>query len=201
MNRSTRTIALSGVSACLVAAALFPAVPANAGDTCSDPQTDKVTTTKGQRVWIPSSRKAGPFQFGGSQSISTTDGELKARTSGSADTVGGSGGINIGMFKAEAKYEHQWNRSTTVTNTFSQTFTTNSPEMPNSVNWRWRLYMKGYLFVATRTTTYPAPCAVTERTIRKRFALPASGKTFSFDVETYKKRGWLHDIDGKPFKP
>lgn len=202
MMTSKRVAAALCAAACLTTGATVvgTAAPAAASG-CTTPKTDKVTTTKGAQVWIPSSRSAGPFQWGGNQSLTTADGELSARTKGSADTLGGTGGVNLGIYKAEAKYEHQWNRSTTVTRSYTRTFTTNSGKVSRKIHWRWRLYMKGFIFRATRTVTYPTPCVVTEEKITRRFVVPARGSIRSFDIETYKTRGWLHNASGDPFKP
>jgi hypothetical protein len=158
-------------------------------------------TTGGTRLWVPSSRSAGPFQFGGSQSISYSDGELTAKTKGSADTVGGTGGVNIGIAQASATYNHQWNRSTTRTTSFSKTFTTSSPNMARDVNWRWRLYTIGYRFVVSKWCHIPAPWIDAGTWyIKRKVIVPTSSHLFTFHVETYHHRNWLLALDGTPIR-
>lgn len=172
----------------------------SSGGICQDPRaivTNK--TTSGTKVWMPSSRSAGPFQFGGSQSISYADGQMTAKTTGSADTVGGTGGVNVGVFQASATYNRQWNRSTTRTTSFSKTFTTNSPTMPRDVNWRWRLYTTGFRFVITRTCRIPTPYVdARERYVKRKIIVPRKSNTYTFHVEKYRHRNWLLTLDGKP---
>jgi hypothetical protein len=170
-------------------------------DTCSTPKTDTITTTQGQRVWIPSSRSAGPFQWGGSQQISTANGDLNATTDSHSNTVGGSGGVNLAVWSASGKYDRQWGKSTTVTRSYTRTFTTNSGDVSREIQWRWRLYMKGYMFKATRTVTYPVPCAVTKRWVTKQLIVPATGTDFSFALEKYSNKGKFLKADGTPFRP
>lgn len=167
-------------------------------DACSTPEKRTLTTTKGATVWIPSSRSAGPFQWGGNQSLSTTDGRLRATSHGSSDSAGGTAGVSFPLVDLQAKYEHQWNRSTTVTKSFAQTFTTNSGAVSRKLHWRWRLYMRGFYFVATETQYFPVPCKVTKRVLKSRVVLPGARKVFSFDIESYQTRGRLHDSHGDP---
>lgn len=156
-------------------------------------------TTKGTAVWVPSGRAAGPFQFGGSQSLSTADGQLQARTKGTANTVGGTGGVNIGVVQASATYNHQWNQSTTKTSSFTRTFTTNSPTMPNDVNWRWRLYVRGKRFVVLKKCRVPTPLVdAGEYYVKKVVIVPQKRRHYTFHVERYKHRNWLLTIAGKP---
>jgi len=183
---------------------LAPAVSATADvaarDMCTTPRTDTVTTTQGQRVWIPSSRSAGPFQWGGSQSISTTDGSMSSTTESHSNTLGGSGGLTFPVWNASAHYDREWGKSTTTEQSYSQTFTTDSGTVSRSIQWRWRMYMKGYLFKATRTTTYPVPCRVTKRWVTKKFIVPATGRDYTFNLERYSNKGAFLRADGTPFR-
>ncbi len=177
------------------------AVAAEAHRGGCDPQYSK-TTTKGQTVWVPSSRSAGPFQWGGSQSLTTSDGQLKATSKGSADTVGGSAGISFKLVEASAKYDHQWNRSTTTTKSVTQSFTTSSGDVSRKVHWRWRLYMRGYLFTAVKTKHIPVPCVNAGTWRHKmRVVVPTKAKQFSFSLERYKHRNMIKNSAGKPIKP
>ena len=168
-------------------------------DSCDQFSEWSFTTTKGQVVWIPSSRSAGPFQWGGRQTLSTADGRLDATTNGHTNAVGGTVGANFGIYKAEGKYEHQWQHSTTVTNTFTSTFTTDSGSVPRSVHWRWKLYVKGWKFTATRIVQNPSPCPnYTRYTVKKIVVVPVDHPDYSYDIETYATRGHLHDMNGNP---
>lgn len=169
---------------------------------CSDPYWyDRTTTTKGTTVWIPSSRVADPFQWGGSQSISVAEGRMDARTKGRADTIGGTGGINVSIYKAEAKFEQQHQKSTTVTNVFTTTFSTDSGKVSRNVHWRWRLYVKGYMFKVTRRTGNPSPCSNRlDESVVRRIIVPVKQALYSFDIETYKTRGWIHNNAGDPIR-
>ncbi|WP_372729250.1 hypothetical protein [Nocardioides sp.] len=178
-----------------------PAVAAEGHRNGCDPQYSK-TTTKGQTVWVPSSRSAGPFQWGGSQSLSASDGELSATSKGSADTVGGSAGIKFGIGEASAKYDRQWNRSTTTSKSVTQTFTTHSGEVSRKVHWRWRLYMRGYMFTAVKTKHIPTPCIDAGTWKRKmRVVVPTKAKLFSFSLERYKYRNQIKNSAGQPINP
>lgn len=158
-------------------------------------------TTRGTSVWVPSGRAAGPFQFGGSQSLSTSDGALTARTKGTADTVGGTGGVNIGVVQASGTYNHQWNESTTKTTSFTQTFTTSSPTMPRDVNWRWRLYVRGKRFVVLKKCRVPTPSVEAgEYYIKRVVIVPQRRRSYTFHVERYKHRNWLLTIGGTPIR-
>lgn len=170
--------------------------------TCNQPGVIVTkSTTVGERVWIPSSRSAGPFQFGGSQSISYADGTLTAKTTGSADTLGGTGGVNVGIYQASGTYNHQWNRSTTKSTSFSRTFTTNSPTMSRDVNWRWRLYTAGYRFVIKKTCRMPVPAVIAGTWyVKRKIIVPTRGNTYTFHVETYHHRNWLLTLHGKPIR-
>lgn len=173
---------------------------ASAADGCNPGW--RYSTTKGQTVWVPSSLVAGPFQWGGSQSITVSDGRQTATTKGSADTVGGSTSVKFGVAEASARYDHQWNRSTTDTTTYSHTFTTQSPRKPESVHWRWRLYQRGHLFKATKSRYIPAPCLRKGNyTVTRKFIVPTTRTVHSFHVELYRHRGFLLDSTGTPFKP
>jgi len=185
---STSLVALSGS-------------PASAKDGCDDVWYVTSSTTEGRLVWIPSSRSAGAFQWGGNQSLSTANGELNATTDGYANTLGGSGGVNYGIYKAEIKYDHQWNHSTTVTKSYTDTFTTNSGDVSRKLHWRWKLYQPGRMFVGKRVLHYHLMCAVAERWVKRRFIVPLDNQDYSFDIETYGTKGWLHDANGKPFRP
>lgn len=206
-RRKRRMAALSYrklVVSLVTAAALVPvtvpvlgAAPAWA-DMCSTPKTETITTTQGQRVWIPSSRRAGPFQWGGSQQLSTADGDMSATTDSHSNTVGGSGGFSLAVWSASGKYDRPWGKSTTVTRSYTRTFTTNSGEVSRKIQWRWP-YMKGYMFKATRTATYPVPCAVTKRWVTKKFIVPATGTDFGFAIEKYPNKGKFLTADGTPF--
>lgn len=183
----------------LTAGGTAPATGATARrDTCTTPEKRTLTTTKGATVWIPSSRSAGPFQWGGNQSLSTSDGRLRATSHGSSDSAGGTAGVSFPLVDVQAKYEHQWNRSTTVTKSFTQTFTTNSGEVSRKLHWRWRLYMRGFVFTATETQYFPVPCATTKRVLKSRVVLPGARKIYSFDIEPYRTRNHLHDSHGDP---
>lgn len=193
-----RVLGLALSLACSLLAVIGIGAPASAG-ACDEFREWSFTTSRGQAVWIPSSRSAGPFQWGGSQSLSYADGELNATTKGHTNTLGGSAAANFGIYKAEVKYDHQWQRSTTVTNSFTSTFTTNSGSVSRNVHWRWRMYHKGWMFVATRVVQNPAPCAnFTQYKMRKRVVVPVAKRVFSFDIETYATRGRLHDSNGNP---
>ena len=192
----------------LVAASLCAAAaPADAGPfpartICNQPGVIvSKTTTVGERVWVPSSRSAGPFQFGGSQSIGYSDGAMTATTSGTADTIGGTGGVNVSVFQASATYNHQRNKSTTRSHSFTSTFTTSSPVMPRDVNWRWRLYVLGYRFVITKSCRMPIP-AINAGTwyVKREIIVPVNSNTHTFHVETYHHRNWLLTLDGTPIR-
>ena len=174
----------------------------SSGSVCHDSRAEVTKrTTSGDKVWIPSSRSAGPFQFGGSQSISYSDGTLTAKTTGSANTVGGTGGVNVGIYQASATYNHQWNKSTTRSTSFSQTFTTTSPTMSRRVNWRWRLYTTGYRFVITKTCHIPAPWIDAGTWyVKREIIVPVNSNTHTFHVETYHHRNWLLTLDGTPIR-
>ncbi|MBS43535.1 MAG: hypothetical protein CMH83_10325 [Nocardioides sp.] len=179
--------------------AISAAAPAGAiPPECQKPRS-KVVTVKGQTVWVPTSKSAGPFQFGGTQSRTQSDGKMTAKTTGSSDTIGGSGGVNLGVWQASAKYDRQWNRSTTGTTSYSSAFTTTSPTMPNKVHWRWKLYKKGYLFTATKRQWIPDVCPnAYDRKAKFRVSVPIVSNVYSYDVETYKTRGQLHNAKGNP---
>ena len=191
----------------VLAAALAPALtgaatatPSVARGTC-DTGYVTITTTKGQTVWVPSSRSAGPFQFGGHQELTVEDGELSARTKGSADTVGGSAGLSFGIGEASAEYNHEWNRSTTREVSYTRSFTTASPEMPRKAHWRWRLYNRGFKFTATKTKRIPTPCTNAGTTTRKlSVVVPTRKQVFTFAVEKYATRGWLLNSKGEPIR-
>lgn len=201
LKRLGSTLATALVATMLTSTGMA-AAPAHAGG-CDTMHEWSFTTTKGRTIWIPSSRSAGPFQWGGSQALTTADGQLNATTRGSADIVGGSAGADFKLVKAEVKYEHQWNRSTTVTNSFTKSFTTDSGPVARSVHWRWRMYHKGWTFTATRVYGHPSPCANGKvYTTKKRVILPVASRTYSFGIEKYRYRGWVLGADGKPlFKP
>lgn len=174
-------------------------VPAAAADACTTPM--KVTTTKGEVVWQPSSRSAGPFQWGGSQSLSKADGSMTATTKGHTDTVGGTAGVSFKIFAAQAKYDHQWNRSTTTTQSFTSTFTTNSGNVSRKTHWRWRLYVKAYLFTSTESVYHPAPCANREEwSVTAKVVVPAQHPDYSFGIETYAHKDWLKHENGTSFR-
>ncbi|HWU20822.1 MAG TPA: hypothetical protein VN088_04805 [Nocardioides sp.] len=153
-------------------------------------------------MWIPSSNSAGPFQFGGQQSLSTADGQLKAVTDGHSNTVGGTVKLPIPVVEASVKYDYQWNHSTTTTTSLTRTFTTISPKMPNDVIWRWRMYFKGYRFIATKWCHVPIPLVnAGDYYTKKQFIVPAAAKQYAFHVEKYSQRGWLVKMDGSTIKP
>lgn len=166
----------------------------------------RVTTTKGAPVWLPSSYFVGPFQWGGTQSLSVADGKMHATTKGSADTIEASGGVNIEVYQASLKYSHQWNRSTTDTTSITRTFTTTSHLQPNNLNFRWRLYMRGFRFKVTKVCTALPPfypwCARHNwcRVVRWIYA-PVRRPALSFHIETYGKRNWILGIHGAPRWP
>jgi hypothetical protein len=116
------------------------------------------TPQKGHVVYIPTNLAAGTYQVGGTQSVSYADGDLKATTKGSSDTVGGGGGIDFKLFSASATYNHTWNRSTTVTTSHTRTYTTTSPQLPAHARTRWTLYHKGYQFPVKTIVTYTNDC-------------------------------------------
>ena len=203
MRKMNRTLTAALAVICLGGLGAAPAQStgsAKAGSSCDDPKSVVISTRRGATVWIPSSRSAGPFQWGGSQSLSTTDGKLKASTKGHTNTVGGSGGVSFPMVEASASYDHQWQKSTTVTNSFTQTFATDSGTVGRATHWRWRLYVRGYKFIATKTLRYVVPCKVIERSVKKVFVLPSSRRVFSFGLETYAKRGWILNGKGTPIR-
>ncbi|GGO91848.1 hypothetical protein GCM10011584_26900 [Nocardioides phosphati] len=127
---------------------------------------------------------------------------MTASTAGRAHTLGVSGGVSFPVWQASAKYDYQWNRSTTDTKSFTQTFTTQSPTKPESVQWRWRLYQRGWLFTGTKSRHIPIPCiAAGDYYSKRRYVVPTTRAIYSFHVERYALRGYLLDADGVPFKP
>lgn len=142
----------------------------------------------------------GPSSGGGSQSLSTADGNMQSKTSSYSNTVGGDAGLQFPVWNASVHYDREWGKSTTTEHSYVQTFTTDSGSVARSIQWRWRMYMKGYLFRATRTTTYPAPCSVTKRSVTKKFIVPALGRDFTFNIERYANKGAFLKADGTPFR-
>ncbi|HYF74382.1 MAG TPA: hypothetical protein VD864_16255, partial [Nocardioides sp.] len=176
------------------------AASAASSDAC-DHWTVTRQTTKGQIVWIPSNRSAGPFQWGGSQQITYADGKLTAKTHGRAHTVGGGAKIDFKLAEISGKYDYQWNRSTTTTNSFTQTFATDSGSVSRKVQWRWRLYVRGYKLVATKTMKIPTPCLNADtRTIKRIAVIPDTAALYTFNIERYSKRNLLLDGSGRPMR-
>ncbi|WP_460792383.1 hypothetical protein [Nocardioides maradonensis] len=152
-------------------------------------------------MWIPTSVAADTFQFGGQQSISTAQGEMTAVTNGTSNTVGGTVKLPIPVVDASVKYDRQWSHSTTSTTSLTRTFTTISPKMPNSVNWRWRMYFLGYRFVATKTCHVPVPLLnAGDYYTKRQFIIPAANHDFTFHVEVYAQKNWLVKLDGTPIR-
>ncbi|GAB2864935.1 hypothetical protein [Nocardioides pacificus] len=66
------------------------------------------STQRGAAVWIPTSKHfSSPsdpsgWQQGGTQGYSEADGRQTAKTKGSADTVGGTGGLDFGVASVSA---------------------------------------------------------------------------------------------------
>lgn len=167
-------------------------------DDCSTPEVT-ITTTRGTEVWIPSSLSAGPFQFGGSQQLSTEDGTLTSKTKGRASTVGGSAGVSFKVFEASGEYNRERSSSTTTETSMSQTFTTNSEKVARKVHWRWRMYRAGVKFTATKTVKIPAPCInASTKTRRMTVIVPFKAKLYTFAIERYAKRNMPLNSKGKP---
>lgn len=215
MRRNTLTaFALTGALLVLPLAAPSPALAGqdpprdvNGRSVCEGGERNESTieisikTSKGQRVWIPSSRSAGPFQFGGTQSFSVADGKQRAKTEGTAKTVGGSGGVKIGIVDASASYNSQRNKSTTKTISVTQTFSTSSPSMPRRAHWRWRAYTAGYKFVVTKRCHIPAPIVTAGTwTVKRVVVVPSRKVEFTYAVEKYSRKGWLLNRKGKPIR-
>ena len=198
MQFRLKTLAAS--VACVVAASGVTAAPAlvlsGSGAQARMCAVDTVTykTPKpGRTVWIPTSLAAGPWQRGGTQSVSYSDGALKAVSKGSSDTAGGGGGVNFGVWNASAKYDHTWNRSTTTTTSKTKTYTTQSPKLPTDERSRWTLYHKGYKFPVKQIITYTNNCKtqIYWRTIH----VPTtswSQANLSWEVQRYSTRSALH---------
>lgn len=148
----------AGVAAAVVTGLLSPVAVGLAGSGAQakacDVDTTKYTTTKGTAVWKPTNLSAGHYQRGGTQSMTYADGEQLAKTKGSSDSVGGDGGVNIGLVQASASYNHTWERSTTTSTSTERSYTTNSRQLPRNKFTRWTLYKKAYLFKTTVRVTF-----------------------------------------------
>jgi hypothetical protein len=131
------------------------------------------TPYAGSRVWIPTSLAAGPYQRGGTQSVSYTDGSLYSKTHGSSDTVGGGGKVGWGWGEVSATYNHTWSRSTTYTTSHSRTYTTTSPTLSKKYSSRWTLYHLAWKFRVKQVVSYTNGCPNTHtwRTV----AVPTRG--------------------------
>lgn len=153
-NRSLSATA----AAVVVTGMLSPVAVGLAGSSAQakacDVDTTKYTTTKGTAVWKPTNLSAGHYQRGGTQSISYSDGEQLAKTKGSSDSAGGSGGVNFGIGSASASYNHTWERSTTVSTSTERAFSSSSPQLPRDKFTRWTLYKKAYKFKTTVHVTF-----------------------------------------------
>ena len=196
----SRAVLAGSLAASIITVPVALASPASAG-TCDQWKITR-NTTRGQVVWIPSSRSAGPFQWGGSRQISYADGKLRATTKGHAHTVSGGGKIGFGVAEISGSYNYQWNASTTRTNSFTQTFSTDSGQVSRKVQWRWRLYVRGHRFVAQKTEKIPAPCLnAATRTIKRIAIVPDQASIYTFRIERYAKRNWLLNTKGRPIRP
>jgi hypothetical protein len=116
------------------------------------------TPYAGSRVIIPTSLAAGPYQKGGTQSVSYSDGDLYSKTTGSSDSAGGSGEVGWGWGKVSATYNHTWNRSTTYSTSHTKTYTTTSPQLPKKYLTRWTLFHKAWKFKVKQIVTYTNNC-------------------------------------------
>jgi hypothetical protein len=109
---------------------------------------ESLTTTKGRAVWLPSALKTAWFGAGYQETVTFSRGRDSATTNGSVDSVGGSGGLSLGVFEASGEYNHEWNSSTTTGTSFGRDY---------SRTWTWpqgrhriRVYQLGKEFRATK---------------------------------------------------
>src|SRR6201995_690094 len=91
ITSTRRRLARLGVGLLGVSGVVLPVVTASpAMAMCAVDTVSYSTPYSGSRVIIPTSLAAGPYQKGGTQSVSYSDGDLYSKTSGSSDTAGGS---------------------------------------------------------------------------------------------------------------
>lgn len=205
------TLFISGrrlaTAALLAASTLTPAVAVTTTSTasadtsarrmCAFDHSFVKKTQRGSNVWMPTSRhwrspsnKSG-WQQGGSQGYSETQGKLSAKSKGSADTVEGGGSIGLpGAFELSGKYNHQWNRSTTATDTTSRTYSS-TVNLPSGKVSRMRVYQAGVRFTYTYVIVYEGGPTCKNKTQKRTAALPIKASVTAELVELYSKRGKL----------
>jgi len=160
MTSTRRRLARLGVGVLAAGTVVVPVVTASpAMAMCHVDTVSYSTPYAGTRVIIPTSLAAGPYQKGGTQSVSYSDGDLYSKTTGSSDSVGGSGEVSWGWGKVSATYNHTWNRSTTYTTSHTKTYTTTSPQLPKDSLTRWTLFHKAWKFKVKQIVTYTNNCA------------------------------------------
>jgi hypothetical protein len=196
LRTKSLTATLAGLMTTGMLAALPLAVLTESGAharMCSVDTVTYLTPRKGVTVWIPTALAAGPWQKGGTQSVTYADGELKATSKGSSDSVGGDAGVSFAVVKASAKYDHTWNRSTTTTTSKTKSYTTHSVQLPKDERSRWTLYHKGYKFPVKQVINYTNGCDT--RIIKRTVHVPTPSWTqtnLSWEVQRYSTRNALH---------
>ena len=182
----------------VVLAAVLASAPAAIGATlgqasarmCDVDSVTYKTPEDGRTVWIPTNI-AEPWQRGGTQSRTYSEGQAESTSKGSSHTVGGSGGFDVKLVSVSAKYDYTWNRSTqrTITWTQAHSFTLNLPKGETS---RSRLYHKGRKFPVKQIVNYTNNCET--KIFWHSAVVPTSKNTsahYMWAVERYENRGNL----------
>ena len=192
-RKSAAVVLTAALGAAPLAAVTMLAPTAAQARMCAVDSVTYKTPKPGRTVWIPTALAAGPWQKGGQQSVSYSDGSLEATSKGSSDTAGGSTGVNFGVWDASAKYDHTWNRSTTTTTSKSKTSSASSPTLPKDERSRWTLYHKGFKFPVKQIVTYTNGCDT--RVFWRTIHVPTTSWTqsnLSWEVQRYSTRNKLH---------
>ena len=144
-------------------------------------------------MWIPTSNhfhspsNPNGWQQGGQQGWSESDGSQTAKTKGSADTAEAGGGVNFGIADVSAKYNHQWNRSSTTGNSQTKTWS-ESVNLPDKTS-RMRIYQAGWKFLFTYVVVYESGPTCENKTYTRTAVLPTKKKVTAMLVELYVNRG------------
>lgn len=186
-------------AAALAAGAITPltvgaTVDSAAAKMCRHDHAFVKKTERGAKVWIPTSSHFGSpsnpsgWQQGGSQGYSESDGAQTSKTKGSADTAEAGGGLNFGIGNVSAKYNHQWNRSTTTGNSVTRTWS-QSVNLPAKKTSRMRIYQAGWRFKFTYVIVNDGGPSCKNQVYTRKALLPTKAKVTAMLVELYANRG------------
>lgn len=151
------------------------------------------STTRGAPVWIPTSNhfsspsNPSGWQEGGTQGYSESDGSQTAKTNGSAKGYDAGGGLSLGPVDVSGKYNQQWNKSTTTSNSVTKTWS-EVIRLPKGKTSRMRIYQAGFRFAYKIAVVSTGGPSCKNRIINRTAVLPTKAKVTAMRVELYSNR-------------